>query len=125
MHKSETRRFNPFGLCGVISYHKRKREPMTKQELIGIRIKAVHRVCSIIGSKKTDGEKMQAVKIFGLLVRRTNPLLYVRFNSKAAIEAVERYKRSIGRSSRSPSAGRSSSTGTIRQRSRSMTARAR
>ena len=27
MHKSETRRFNPFGLCGVISYHNtRKRE---------------------------------------------------------------------------------------------------
>ena len=70
---------------------------MTKQELIGIRIKAVHRVCSIIGSKKTDGEKMQAVKIFGLLVRRTNPLLYVRFNSKAALKSVEEYERKFQR----------------------------
>lgn len=99
MHKSETRRINPRGLRGVISYHKRKREPMTKQELVEIRCKALHCVCSIIGtgSRKTDTEKMQAVKIFGWLVKRTNNLLYVRFNSKAALKAVEEYERKFQR----------------------------
>lgn len=98
MHKSETRRFNPRGLRGVISYHySKKTRTMTKQELVEIRCKAVNRVCAILGSKKTDGEKRRGLKIFRLFFKRTDPLLYVRFNSKAALKAVEEYKRNFGR----------------------------